>query len=127
MTEPLPPGATIERTTRAMEQVEGYMLKQPEVQSMVGVMGFSFSGQGQNAGLAFVTLKDWDDRKGEQHSAQAIAGRAFGAFMGIRDAFVFSLSPPPIPELGTASGFTFRLQDRAGTGHADHSEIIANE
>ena len=60
----LPPGATIERTTRVMSQVEDYILKQPEVQRMVSVMGFSFSGQGQNAGLAFVTLKDWDDRKG---------------------------------------------------------------
>jgi multidrug efflux pump len=83
---------------------------------MVSVLGFSFSGQGQNAALAFVTLKDWDQRKGEAHSAQAIAGRAFGALSGIRDAFIFPLSPPPIPELGTASGFTFRLQDRGGNG-----------
>jgi multidrug efflux pump len=100
-----------------MQQVEGFMLQQPEVQSMVGVLGFSFSGQGQNAGLAFVTLKPWDERKGPEHSAQAVAGRAFGALMGVRDAFIFPLSPPPIPELGTASGFTFRLQDRGGNGH----------
>jgi multidrug efflux pump len=113
----LPPGATLERTTKVMEQVEGFILKQPEVQSMVGVLGFSFSGQGQNAGLAFVTLKPWDERKGQEHSAQAVAGRAFGALMGIRDAFIFPLSPPPIPELGTASGFSFRLQDRGGNGH----------
>jgi len=112
----LPPGATQERTRAVMEQVEGFILKQPEVQSMVGVLGFSFSGQGQNAALAFVTLKPWDERKGEQHSAQAVAGRAFGALMGIRDAFIFPLSPPPIPELGTASGFNFRLQDRGGNG-----------
>jgi multidrug efflux pump len=113
----LPPGATIERTRSVMEQVEAFVLKQPEVQSMVSVLGFSFSGQGQNAGLAFVTLKDWDERKGEEHSAQALAGRAFGGLSGIRDAFIFPLSPPPIPELGTASGFTFRLQDRGGNGH----------
>ncbi|MDP3823031.1 MAG: efflux RND transporter permease subunit [Burkholderiales bacterium] len=113
----LPPGATIERTTRVMGQVENYILKQPEVQSMVSVMGFSFSGQGQNAGLAFVTLKDWDDRKGKEHTAQAIAGRAFGALSQIRDAFIFALSPPAIPELGTATGFNFRLQDRGGNGH----------
>jgi multidrug efflux pump len=113
----LPPGATIERTTRVMSQVEDYILKQPEVQSMVSVMGFSFSGQGQNAGLAFVTLKDWDDRKGSEHTAQAIAGRAFGALSSIRDAFIFALSPPAIPELGTATGFNFRLQDRGGNGH----------
>jgi len=112
----LPPGATVERTRAVMEQVEGFMLKQPEVQGMVGVLGFSFSGQGQNAGLAFVTLKDWDERKGKGQQADALAGRAFGALSGIRDAFVFPLSPPPIPELGSASGFTFRLQDRSGAG-----------
>ncbi|HPW83343.1 MAG TPA: efflux RND transporter permease subunit [Rhodoferax sp.] len=113
----LPPGATQERTLSVMQQVEGFILKQPEVQSMVGVLGFSFSGQGQNAALAFVTLKDWADRPGPGQSAEALAGRAFGALMGIRDAFIFPLSPPPIPELGSASGFTFRLQDRAGKGH----------
>ncbi len=113
----LPPGATQERTLGVMQQVEAYILKQPEVQSMIGVLGFSFSGQGQNAALAFVTLKDWSERKGAEHSAQALAGRAFGAMMGIRDAFIFPLSPPPISELGNASGFTFRLQDRAGKGH----------
>ncbi|MDQ3060846.1 MAG: efflux RND transporter permease subunit [Pseudomonadota bacterium] len=112
----LPPGATVERTRAVMEQVEGFMLKQPEVQGMVGVLGFSFSGQGQNAALAFVTLKDWDERKGPGQQADALAGRAFGALSGIRDAFVFPLSPPPIPELGSASGFTFRLQDRSGAG-----------
>ena len=113
----LPPGATQERMLSVIQQVEGYILKQPEVQSMVGVLGFSFSGQGQNAGLAFVTLKDWDERKHAEHSADALAGRAFGALSGIRDAFIYPLSPPPIPELGNASGITFRLQDRAGAGH----------
>jgi multidrug efflux pump len=135
----LPPGATIERTTGVMEKVEEFILKQPEVQSMVGVLGFSFSGQGQNAALAFVTLKDWSERKGAEHSAQAISGRAFGALMGVRDAFIFALSPPPIPELGTAQGFNFRLQDRGGNGRtalvnarnqllglASQSKVLAN-
>jgi len=112
----LPPGATQERTLAVMEQVEGFMLKQPEVQGMVGVLGFSFSGQGQNAALAFVTLKDWAERTAPGSDAQSLAGRAFGALSGIRDAFIFALSPPPIPELGSSSGFSFRLQDRAGLG-----------
>ncbi len=112
----LPPGATQARTLAVMQQVEGFMLKQPEVQSMVGVLGFSFSGQGQNAALAFVTLKDWAERPGPGSSAQALAGRAFGGLAGIRDAFIFPLSPPPIPELGSSSGFSLRLQDRAGLG-----------
>ncbi|MBS0447674.1 MAG: efflux RND transporter permease subunit [Proteobacteria bacterium] len=114
----LPPGATQRRTLAVMQQVEGYILKQPEVDKMVSVLGFSFSGSGQNAALAFVTLKPWDDRKGAEHSAQSIAGRAFGALSGVRDAFIFALSPPPIPELGNATGFTFRLQDRGSNGHA---------
>ncbi|MCB8746641.1 efflux RND transporter permease subunit [Rhodoferax sp. U2-2l] len=113
----LPPGATQERTLEVMKQVEGFILSQPEVKSMVGVLGFSFSGQGQNAALAFVTLKDWAEREGPGSSAEALAGRAFGALSGIRDAFIFPLSPPPIPELGASSGFSFRLQDRAGLGH----------
>ncbi len=111
----LPPGATVERTSAVMRQVEAWVLKQPEVQSMVSVLGFSFAGQGQNAALAFTTLKPWDERKGEGQTAQALAGRGFVALSGIRDAFIFPLSPPPIPELGQASGFTLRLQDRAGT------------
>jgi multidrug efflux pump len=113
----LPPGATANRTREVMAQVEAFMLKQPEVQNMVSVLGFSFSGQGQNAGIAFVPLKDWSEREGKEHTAQALAGRAFGALMGIRDAFIFPLSPPPIPELGSASGFNFRLQDRGSHGH----------
>ena len=112
----LPPGATQERTRAVMQQVEGFMLKQPEVQSIVSVLGFSFSGQGQNAALAFVTLKDWSERHAAGSSAQDVAGRAFGGLSGIRDAFIFPLSPPPIPELGSSSGFSFRLQDRAGLG-----------
>ena len=112
----LPPGATQERTLDVIKQVEDFILKQPEVQSMVGVLGFSFSGQGQNAALAFITLKDWTERTGPNSSAEAVAGRAFGALSGVRDAFIFPLSPPPIPELGSSSGFSFRLQDRAGLG-----------
>ena len=113
----LPPGATTARTLNVMEQVEAFMLKQPEVQSMVGVLGFSFAGQGQNAALAFVTLTDWSERPDPSNSAQALAGRAFGGLSGVRDGSIFPLSPPPIPGLGSASGFSFRLQDRAGLGH----------
>lgn len=113
----LPSGAALERTQAALSAVEDFALNQPEVKDIVTVAGFSFSGQGQNAGLAFVTLKDWSERPGPEHSADAIAGRAMGALSQFRDAFIFALSPPPIPELGTASGFTFRLQDRGSKGH----------
>ncbi|WP_312792908.1 efflux RND transporter permease subunit [Diaphorobacter nitroreducens] len=113
----LPAGASLERTQSALSAVEDFALKQAEVRDIVTVAGFSFSGQGQNAGLAFITLKDWSERPGAAHSADAVAGRAMGALSGFRDAFIFALSPPPIPELGTASGFTFRLQDRGSKGH----------
>ncbi len=113
----LPPGATSNRTEQVVSQVEQYFLKQPEVQSIVGVVGFSFSGTGQNAALGFVTLKNWDERKGKEHLAQAVAGRAFGALSVIRDAFIYPLNPPAIRELGNATGFAMRLQDRAGLGH----------
>lgn len=113
----LPAGASRERTLEVMKQLEGFALQQPEVANMVSVIGFSFSGQGQNAALAFVTLTDWDERKGAQHHADALAGRIMGAMAGVRDAFIFALSPPPIPELGVSSGFTLRLQDRGGQGH----------
>ena len=113
----LPAGASLARTQMAMSKVEEFMLAQPEVANIVTVAGFSFSGQGQNAGLAFVTLKDWSERTGAAHSAEALAGRATGALYGFRDAFIFAISPPPIPELGVAAGFTFRLQDRGSKGH----------
>src|SRR4029453_5602448 len=101
-----------------MQQAESFFLSQREVDKMVSVLGFSFSGSGQNAALAFVPLKHWDERKGAEHSAQALAARAFATLARVRDAFVFALVPPAIPELGTATGFSFRLQDRGGNGHA---------
>ncbi|EJN00846.1 efflux RND transporter permease subunit [Herbaspirillum sp. YR522] len=112
----LPPGASTARTVEVVKQVENYYLKNPAVEHAIGILGFSFSGNGQNAALVFTPLKDWAERNKSQ-SADAIAGQAFGAFAGIKDAIVFPLNPPPIPELGNATGFTFRLQDRAGLGH----------
>ena len=112
----LPPGASANRTLDVIEKVEKYYLKQPGVEHVVAVSGYSFSGSGQNAGLAFTTLKDWSVR-GPEMSASAIASRALGAFSSIRDAIVFPLNPPPIRELGNATGFSFRLQDRANLGH----------
>ncbi|MFO1216778.1 MAG: efflux RND transporter permease subunit [Burkholderiaceae bacterium] len=113
----LPPGATQNRTLQVMEQVERYMLSQPEVQNMVTVLGFSFSGAGQNAALAFVTLKDWGLRKDPAQAAQAVVSRAFGALAPIKDAFIFPISPPAIRDLGRANGFALRLQDRGSLGH----------
>lgn len=113
----LPPGATQERTLEVVKQIEGYMLDQPEIENVVAILGFNFSGTGQNVALAFGTLKDWKLRTEPEASAQAFANRATGALSAIRDAFVIVITPPAIPELGTGSGFAFRLLDRGGRGH----------
>ncbi len=113
----LPVGATQERTLQVIKQVESFFSKQPEVMSYITVSGFSFNGRGQNNALAFVRLKDWNERKGKEHKVQAIIGRAFMAFAGIKDAIIFAVNPPPIAELGMSSGFDFQLQDLAGLGH----------
>ncbi|WP_146584389.1 efflux RND transporter permease subunit, partial [Puniceibacterium confluentis] len=114
-----PTGATAERTLEVVKQVESYYLEQEGdlVESAFGVVGFSFAGQGQNMGLAFVRLKDWDQRTAPGSSVQAIAGRAFGAFSQIQDAMVFPIVPPSVIELGNVSGFDFFLQARAGQTH----------
>ena len=113
----LPAGASTSRTVRVLEQAENFYLKQHAVARTVAVAGFSFSGNGQNAGLVFVPLIDWSER-GADESASAFAAKAMKAFSTIRDAIVFPITPPPIRELGNGTGFTFRLQDRSGLGHA---------
>ena len=114
-----PTGSTTERTDAVVEQVRQYFNanEAENVESFFGVSGFSFAGQGQNMGLAFVRLKDWNERPRPDQSVQAIAGRAFPAFMGIRDAMVFPVVPPSVIELGNVSGFDFYLQARAGQPH----------
>ena len=112
----LPPAATRERTQAVLESVEQFYLKQPQVDKVVGVLGFSFFGRGQNMALAFVRLKDWDDRPGKENSAQALIKRANMEFFRMKQAMLFAINPPPIPELASAGGFDFRLQDRGGVG-----------
>ena len=113
-----PPGATVERTERAIEEVLAFYDAQTEVDRVSLVRGFSFFGQGQANAMAFISLAPWDDRPGDDQEADALIARATGAFAAIEQALVFALNPPPIPELGIASGFTFILQDRIGHGHA---------
>ncbi|MBI2286273.1 MAG: efflux RND transporter permease subunit [Nitrosomonadales bacterium] len=112
----LPPAATRERSQAVLESVEQFFLKQPQVDKVVGVLGFSFFGRGQNMALAFVRLKDWDERPGEENSAQALIKRANMEFFRMKQAMLFAINPPPIPELASAGGFDFRLQDRGGVG-----------
>ncbi|MBQ1541183.1 hydrophobe/amphiphile efflux-1 family RND transporter [Caulobacter sp. CCUG 60055] len=115
----LPPGSTQEATLDVMKKLDHHFLVEEKdtVQGIFTVAGFSFSGAGQSAGMAFVRLKDWSVRKSPDLKAQAIAGRAMGAFSQIKGAMVFALVPPAVPELGIASGFDFQLQDIGGIGH----------
>ncbi len=113
----LPVGATDARTGEALLKVEEYLAKQPEVEHYFTVAGFSFAGRAQNSALAFIRLKPWEERKGKTHRVQAVIQRALIGLGGIKDAMVFSLNPPAIPELGTSSGFDFWLQDVGGVGH----------
>ncbi len=113
----LPVGATDARTGEALLKVEEYFAKQPEIEHYFTVAGFSFAGRAQNSALAFIRLKPWEERSGKDHKVQAVITRALMGLGGIKDAIVFSVNPPAIPELGTSSGFDFWLQDVGGVGH----------
>lgn len=114
-----PPGSTTERTLESVKQVEDYFLEQEQenVEHLFTVIGFSFAGNGQNSAMGFVDLQDWSERTRPDQSVFAITGRAMGALMQIKDAMAFAIFPPPVRELGNASGFDFQLVDRSGNGH----------
>jgi multidrug efflux pump len=115
----LPPGAVQSRTEAVLKKVEHHFLfDEKNTDSIFTVAGFSFSGQGQNTGIAFVHLKDWNLRKGEENHAQAIAQRTMAAMSRVRDGQVFALVLPAVPELGITSGFDLELEDRGNLGHA---------
>ncbi|MDM6974359.1 multidrug efflux RND transporter permease subunit AcrB [Klebsiella michiganensis] len=115
----LPAGATQERTQKVLDEMTDYYLTKEKnnVESVFAVNGFGFAGRGQNTGIAFVSLKDWSQRPGEENKVEAITGRAMGYFSQIKDAMVFAFNLPAIVELGTATGFDFQLIDQAGLGH----------
>ncbi|MDT3721253.1 multidrug efflux RND transporter permease subunit [Pseudomonas oryzihabitans] len=113
----LPPGATQERTLKVIERLEHHYAAEPRVANDLVLLGFSFSGSGQNAALAFTTLQDWSAR-GPADSAAAIAERANAALAGESEAQGFAVLPPPVEGLGTSSGFEVRLQDRSNRGQA---------
>jgi len=112
-----PVGATTERTARVMGRIEQHFMADPAVDSVFSVLGFSFAGNGQNAGMAFVQLKDWSERHGKDMSLDAVAGNAMGAFSQYKDAMAFAFAPPAVPELGNSAGFDFYLKDNNGLGH----------
>lgn len=118
-TAQLPSGATMVNTTKVLQQVTDYYLtkEKDNVQSVFTVGGFGFSGQGQNNGLAFISLKPWSERVGEENSVTAIIQRAMIALSSINKAVVFPFNLPAVAELGTASGFDMELLDNGNLGH----------
>ncbi|MEQ5970340.1 efflux RND transporter permease subunit [Serratia liquefaciens] len=127
----LPAGATDARTSAVSDAVKDYFLtdEKANVSTIFTINGFGFSGSGQNAGMAFVSLKDWSQRPGSTNTADAIAKRAMAHFATIRDAQVFSMSPPAIDGFGQSDGFTFELQAKGATTRAElqvmRDQIIA--
>jgi len=116
----LPANSTLEQTEKVMEGVKNYFLEHEKdaVESCMTASGMSFSGRGQNSGMAFAKLKDWKLRDRPELKVGAVAGRAMGEFSKIRNAMVFAFPPPAVVELGMAKGFDFQLLDRGGLGHA---------
>ncbi|PWC35758.1 efflux RND transporter permease subunit [Azospirillum sp. TSO35-2] len=114
-----PPNASIERTSETAKTVTAYFLEQEKdsVEGLFSIVGFNFAGRGQNAGMAFVRLKDWSERGAPERKPPAIADRAMGALSRLKDAVVFSFLPPSVPGLGNATGFDLQLVDRGGLGH----------
>ena len=115
----LPAGATVDRTKKVLQQIQDHFLNDQKdaVASIMTVSGFSVAGRGQNNGMAFVKLRPYEERDHPDLKVKAVIGKAMGTLSQIRDARVFAFAPPPIIELGNATGFDFQLQDRGGLGH----------
>ena len=113
----LPTGATEEKSQKVLADVRKYFMADPAVDAIFTVSGFSFSGQGQNMGMAFVRLKDFDKRGAANMKAPAVVGRAFGHFMADPEAVIYPIVPPAVTSLGNSSGFDMELKDMGGLGH----------
>jgi multidrug efflux pump len=111
-----PPGATQERADEAIDPIVDYWIDNDAVEDVVAIRGFSFYGNGQNAATIFTPLIDWSKRTGEGQSASALLGQAMGRFSQLDSAQAFVIQPPAIRELGNASGFSMKLEDRGGVG-----------
>lgn len=118
-TAQLPSGSTMVNTSKVLGEITDYYLtkEQKNVASVFTVGGFGFSGQGQNNGLAFISLKPWSERVGEENSVTAIIHRAMMALSAINNAVVYPFNLPAVAELGTASGFDMELLDNGNLGH----------
>ena len=130
-----PAGSSAARTQAVVDEMREYLLTDEgnAVSSVFTVTGFNFAGRGQNSAMAFIQLKPWEERPGDENSVAAVAQRAQMNFFRFRDAMVFAFAPPAVMELGNATGFNLFLQDQAGVGHTVLSQArdqflkLANE
>ena len=116
----LPPGSTMEQTKKVLARISDHLLAQEKdaIESVMSIAGFNFGSRGQNAGVAFVRLRPWDERRSPRLRADVVAARVQRAFAGLKEANLFVFTPPAVTELGSASGFELQLEDRGGLGHA---------
>ena len=114
-----PPGGTMGRTGIALDDVSNYLLHEESrmVDAVFQINGSNFAGRGQNQGMLFVHFRDWSQRTSADLSVQALMKRVSARFASYGNAVIIPVNPPPIRELGTASGFDFELEDRGGVGH----------
>jgi hydrophobic/amphiphilic exporter-1 (mainly G- bacteria), HAE1 family len=115
----MPPGSTLGSTQKVLERISNHLLtaEKDAVESNMSIAGFNFGSRGQSAGVGFVRLKPWDERKDPRLKADAVAARVQKALGPMKDANVFVFTPPAVTELGNATGFELQLQDRAAVGH----------
>ncbi|HCH0656098.1 TPA: multidrug efflux RND transporter permease subunit [Enterobacter asburiae] len=111
----LPSDATMQRTLNVVKKFEEEIAARPDIESNIMILGFGFSGSGPNSAMAFTTLKDWKNRQGS--TAQGEADHIQASMANVSDAVTMSLLPPAISDMGTSSGFTWYVQDRAGLGY----------
>ena len=116
------PGTSMAQTSKVMERINSRLDSIGEIEYSGAVAGFSFSGSGPSQAMYFVTLKDWEDRKGEGQSANDVIGKIYAATSDIPDATVFAMSPPMIAGYGMGNGFELYLQDKAGGNIAAFKE-----
>ncbi|MGE9550237.1 efflux RND transporter permease subunit [Erwinia amylovora] len=115
----LPAGSSVNRTNQVNTEVTNWFLTHEKANTDVvfSITGFNFNGNGDNVGMAFIELKDWDKRPGANNTAQAIVEEANKALSGIRDAKVIAMTPPAVSGMGQSNGFTFELMSSGGTSH----------
>jgi len=123
----LPPAASLERTEAVGREINEILGSYPEVQNFIGISGFSVMGGGEqsNSGTYFVILKNWNERKGKEHTAQAVVNRFNAQAYGIQEAEVFAMVPPAIPGLGATGGLQLQLEDRNNLGATEMQHAVA--